>query len=386
METGKKLRVAVLGASGSIGRQTLDVIREHSEQMEVAAVSVKENLKSLGEICRDYTPAYVGLGQESLLEEAKGLVGEAELFCGKGCNESIASLPDVDIIVLAITGMQAIFPLLAAIKAGKPVALANKECIVCGGEWMQRKFLEYGATIYPVDSEQSAIFQCLRALERKSEVDELILTASGGPFLNASYEEMDRATPQMALKHPTWLMGRKISIDSATMINKGLEVIEASYLFHVPHDKIKVLIHPQSIVHSMVQTVDGSVLAQLGCSDMRLPIQYALSYPKRIDLSGERLDLAKLGSLTFFEPDMDRFEGLALAYDALQAGGTAPAIYNAANEEAVDAFLRGRIGFLDIARLVGDALSAVGSHQPILLDDILEDDQKARDYVCARLA
>lgn len=382
----KKLRVAVLGATGSIGRQTLEVIREHSDQMRAVAISLNENITELKKICDEFKPGYVGLRNEKLCADAKGFVGDAEFVCGEGCNEAIAQLPEVDIVVMAITGMQAIFPLLSAIKKGKPVALANKECIVCGGEWMQRKCLEYGATIYPVDSEQSAIFQCLQGLASKKEVEKLILTASGGPFLKVSYEEMAMATPGQALKHPTWTMGKKISIDSATMINKGLEVIEACYLFNMPYQQVKVLIHPQSIVHSMVETRDGAVMAQLGCSDMRLPIQYALTYPNRIALSTERLNLAKLGALTFFEPDLERFEGLGFAYEAMKLGGTAPAIYNAANEAAVDAYLKEQIGFLDIARIVGDALSALPSHQPILLEDILDDDRKAREYVCQRIS
>ena len=377
----KKLQIAVLGCTGSIGMQTLDVIRIHADTMQLTALSIHRSIDKLAAICDEFHPKFVGVSDEQNAKAAKNCIGGAELLAGAECNATLAALPEIDAVVIAVTGMVAIFPLLAAAKAGKSIALANKECIVCGGEWMKEQLKHTTGILHPVDSEQSAIYQCLQAIQDKEEVHRLILTASGGPFREYAHEQLKCVTVEQALKHPNWSMGKKITIDSATLINKGLEVIEAAYLFDMRHDQIDVIIHPQSIVHSMIETRDGSILAQLGCSDMRLPIQYALTYPHRLASPADALTIEKMANLTFFEPDTQRFPGLRLAYDALKQGGTAPAIYNAANEVAVDRFLNGEIAFLDIAKFVEEALIKIPAHTPHSLDEILADDQQARRLV-----
>lgn len=376
----KQLQVAVLGCTGSIGQQTLDVIRMHTEKMHLAAISVHHSIDQLAEICQEFHPEYVGIVDPAQTKFMDQKQLDVKIITGEETNQLLAELPEVDVIVIAITGMVAIFPLLAAAKAGKQIALANKECIVCGGEWMQQQLKNYSAIIHPVDSEQSAIYQCLQGIHEKQEVQRLILTASGGPFRCKPMEQMHHITVEQALKHPNWSMGKKITIDSATLINKGLEVIEAAYLFDMTADQIDVLIHPQSIVHSMIETCDGSILAQLGSSDMRLPIQYALTYPARLPSPASTLTAQQLSCLQFEEPDTKRFPGLQLAYDALRIGGTAPAIYNAANEVAVERFLNHEIAFLEIAACVADTLQAIQVHIVSELEEILYDDRHARDF------
>lgn len=378
----KKLQIAILGCTGSIGKQTLDVVRMHQDTMNVVAISVQKSTQALPSICQEFNPRYVGIADEKAaknsepMESAKTTI---EWLIGETCNETIAGLPEVDIVVMALTGMKAIFPLLVAMKKNKRVALANKECIVCGGTWMQEQLKKTGGVIHPVDSEQSAIYQCLQGIAKESEVERLILTASGGPFRDWSREEMTYVTREQALKHPNWSMGQKITIDSATLINKGLEVMEAAYLFDMPAERIDVFIHPQSIVHSMIETCDHGILAQLGCSDMRLPIQYALTYPHRAPSPTPALSWEQMSQLTFQKPDFDRFTGLQLAYDALKEGGTAPAIFNGANEVAVERFLEEEIAFLSIADCVAEALLRVPSKIPRELDDVLEADRCARE-------
>ena len=374
----KKLQIAVLGCTGSIGMQTLDVIRMHADTMRLTALSIHKNIEDIKAICHEFQPEFIGISDQASAAKAKDWIGEGELIAGEECNRILAELPQIDAVVIAITGMVAIFPLLAAAKAGKSIALANKECIVCGGEWMREQLKQTTGIIHPVDSEQSAIYQCLQAIRNRDEVRRLLLTASGGPFREYSTEQMKAVTVEQALKHPNWKMGQKITIDSATLMNKGLEVIEAAYLFDVSPEQIDVFIHPQSIVHSMIETQDGSILAQLGSSDMRLPIQYALTYPHHISSPVTSLTVEKLANLNFFEPDTKRFPGLRLAYDALREGGTAPAIYNAANEVAVDRFLSREISFLDIANSVEETLMNVSARKPKNLEDILADDQQAR--------
>lgn len=377
----EKTKIALLGCTGSIGLQTLDVILHHAEQMELFAVSANKNIELLKQIEVEFSPQYIGIADDWTAKCAEKTMN-AQIISGRQSSAAIAALPEVDIVVIAVTGMEAVFPLIAAAKAGKKIALANKESIVCGGDWMQNQLKTFDAKILPIDSEQSAIFQCLQGLSsKKNEVDRLILTASGGPFRTWSFDQIEKATLEQTLRHPNWSMGKKITIDSATLINKGLEVIEARYLFDIEPERIDVLIHPQSIVHSMVECVDGAILAQLGSPDMRLPIQYALTFPNRMHSPAKRLTIDQLTALTFDKPNIEIFNGLSLAYDAMRIGGTATAIYNAANEQAVQAFLERKISFIQITELVDRALEHVEANVPHLLEDILEDDARARAFV-----
>lgn len=372
--------ISILGSTGSIGCNTLDVVALFPERFRVLGLSACENIERLEGQIRRFRPAMVSLNNgkaATLLKERCGDLG-VEILSGVEGLIRVSTLPEVDVVVSAIAGSAGLIPTLSAVKAGKTVALANKETMVMAGEIVTREAEEKGARILPVDSEHSAIFQVMEC-GRREDLHKIILTASGGPFLNKSYEDRKRVTVEDALKHPNWNMGAKVTIDSATLMNKGLEVIEAKWLFDVSINQIEVLIHPQSIIHSMVEFRDGSVLSQMGIPDMRIPIAYALSYPERLDLVMQRLDLAKTGMLTFENPDMKKFPCLSYAYDAMKTGGSMPAVMNSSNEVAVAAFLHGRIGFLDIERIVGDTMSGHTVKGVSNIEDVLMADSWARE-------
>jgi 1-deoxy-D-xylulose-5-phosphate reductoisomerase len=354
--------LAILGSTGSIGRSALAVVDAHPSRLRVAALAAGDNATLLAEQCARYRPAIVALASGEAARRFRAAGGEApSLVCGPEGLVAVATHPDVDIVLCASSGTAALEAVLAAIDAGKTIALANKEVLVMAGALVTSAARRKGVPILPVDSEHNAIHQCLHG-RRHDEIRRLILTASGGPFRDMPIEALERVRPDAALRHPTWQMGRKITIDSATLMNKGLEVIEAHWLFDVAADQIEVVVHPQSIVHSMVELHDGSVIAQLGVTDMRLPIQYACSYPDRWEAALPRLDLARAGRLDFHEPAHDRFPCLGLAYRALRAGGTAPVVLNAANEVAVASFLEGRLGFTAIPVLIERTLNAHEAH------------------------
>jgi 1-deoxy-D-xylulose-5-phosphate reductoisomerase len=379
------IRIAVLGSTGSIGRSALAVVDAHPDRLQVVALAAGRNVDALAAQIRRFGPrvASVGSGHREDLR-ARGVDEHATaLHEGPQGLLEVATHPDVDIVLCASSGTAALEAVLAAIAARKRIALANKEVLVMAGALVTQAARREGVELLPVDSEHNAIHQCLHG-RSPAEITRLILTASGGPFRNATMAELGRVQPEDALKHPTWQMGRKITIDSATLMNKGLEVIEAHWLFGTPASRIDVLIHPQSIVHSLVELRDGSTIAQLGVTDMRLPIQYAFSYPDRWDASLPVLNLAKAGPLEFCEPDRKRFACLNLAYAALETGGTMPVVLNAANEVAVDAFLEGRIPFPAIAQVIEHAMSA---HSPLSacgIEGVREIDTWAREH--ARVA
>lgn len=367
--------VVVLGSTGSIGRNTLEVLSNFEERFSVFGLSTNTNVKLLEEQIKQFRPRMAVITDEESFQQFPRNY-DTEVLSGIDGLKELCSHPKVNLVINALVGSVGLLPSLKALESGKNLAIANKESLVMAGELLIGKAQKKGAEILPIDSEHSAIQQCLLS-GKKEEVKRLILTASGGPFLRKSKEELKEITVEEALSHPTWEMGKKITIDSATLMNKGLEVIEAHWLFGIPPDRIKVLIHPQSIVHSMVEFVDGSVIAQMSLPDMKLPIQYALFYPQRVFSNNTSLDLTKTGHLTFLEPDTEKFPCLHLAYQALEMGGTAPAVLNAANEVAVGAFLACRIGFPDIEKIVQKALK---QHQVKLypdLDDILNADKWA---------
>ena len=362
-------RLAILGSTGSIGRSTLAVVAEHPEEFAVVGLAAGKNVELLAEQIRQFRPALVSVQDEAAAARLRELAGPnpaPEILAGRAGALAVATAPGVELVVSAMVGAVGLEPTLAAIRAGLPVALANKETLVAAGPLVMALAKERGAPLIPVDSEHSAIFQALQG-QRRADIRRLWLTASGGPFRAWEAERLEQVTAAQALKHPNWSMGPKITIDSATMMNKALEVIEASFLFGLPVDKIGVYIHPQSIVHSLVEFVDGSVIAQLGVPDMRLPIAYALTYPRRLPLNGPPLDLCAISRLTFESPDLARFPGLALGYAAARTGGTMPAVLNAANEVAVAAFLEGRVRFMDIPRTVEATMAA---HEPCALKDL----------------
>jgi 1-deoxy-D-xylulose-5-phosphate reductoisomerase len=353
--------LAILGATGSIGRSALAVVDAHPSRLRVAALAAGDNAERLAEQAVQYRPALVALASADAVDRFRRAANyDGAVTCGPEGLVAVATHPDVDIVLCASSGTAALEAVLAAIDAGKTIALANKEVLVMAGALVTDAARRRGVDILPVDSEHNAIHQCLHG-RRRNEIRRLILTASGGPFRDLSLEELRSVGPEAALRHPTWQMGRKITIDSATLMNKGLEVIEAHWLFDTPADRIDVVVHPQSIVHSMVELNDGSVIAQLGVTDMRLPIQYACSYPDRWDAALPSLDLTKAGRLEFHEPAHDRFPCLGLAYRALRAGGTVPVVLNAANEVAVASFLAGRIGFTSIPAVIERTMNA---HRP----------------------
>ncbi len=344
--------IAILGSTGSIGTQTLDIVSNNND-INVVALSAGSNIELLEEQTRKYTPNLICVGTRELADTISARLSDINVKIVYGMDGliEVAEYPDSEVLVTAIVGMIGLLPTVHGIKAGKDIALANKETLVTAGHIIMPLAKEYNVSILPVDSEHSAIFQSMNG-ENGKQVRKILLTASGGPFRDKTSEELENVTVADALKHPNWSMGRKITIDSATMVNKGLEVIEAKWLFDVDFDDIEVVVQPQSIIHSMVEYIDGSVIAQLGTPDMRLPIQYALYYPERRDLPGERLDFSKISQIDFRKPDMDTFRGLALAYKVGKIGGSAPTVYNAANEYAVARFLDNKIKFLDIYKII----------------------------------
>ena len=374
-----KQTVAILGSTGSIGTQTLDVIDRHSELFEVYAITAHSNIDLLVEQAKRYLPEVVAIADErhykTLREALDGL--SVKVFAGADSICQIAAMSPIDTVVTAMVGYSGLLPTVRAIEAGKKIALANKETLVVAGELVTDLALRNRVDIVPIDSEHSAIFQCLVG-ENENSVEKLILTASGGAFRDTPKDDLRLATAADALRHPTWKMGAKITIDSATMMNKGFEVIEARWLFDIPIDKIEVIIHPQSIVHSMVQFCDGSIKAQLGQPDMRHPIQYALTFPDRLDAQVERANLADIHQLTFEKPDYEKFRNLGLAYDALRRGGNIPCILNAANEVAVDAFLKGKIGFFAMSDIIEQTISETAFISSPTLDDYIATDREAR--------
>jgi 1-deoxy-D-xylulose 5-phosphate reductoisomerase len=381
-----KQTVAILGSTGSIGTQTLDVIDRHSELFEVYALTAHSNIDLLVEQAKRYLPEVVAIADErhykTLREALDGL--PVKVFAGADSICQIAAMSPIDTVVTAMVGYSGLLPTVRAIEAGKKIALANKETLVVAGELVTDLALRNRVDIVPIDSEHSAIFQCLVG-ENENSVEKLILTASGGAFRDTSKDDLRLATAADALRHPTWKMGAKITIDSATMMNKGFEVIEARWLFDIPIDKIEVIIHPQSIVHSMVQFCDGSIKAQLGQPDMRHPIQYALTFPDRLNAQVERANLADIHQLTFEKPDYEKFRNLRLAYDALRRGGNIPCILNAANEVAVDAFLKGKIGFFAMSDIIEQTISETAFILSPTLDDYIATDREARARTSAKI-
>ena len=373
--------ISILGSTGSIGRQTLDVI-SRMEGVEVVALTAGSSVERMAEQCRAVHPQLAVMATEEAAKQLSDLISDLDIRISWGEEGLIeaATLPDADCVITAVVGMLGLRPTLAAIHAHKRIGLANKETLVCAGELVMQAARDEGVEIVPVDSEHSAIFQCLMGSHAKREVKKILLTCSGGPFFGKTPEELKNVTKADALKHPNWKMGAKITIDCSTLMNKGLEVIEAMRLYDVPVEQIQVLIHRQSIVHSMVEFVDGAVMAQMGSPDMRLPIQLALTYPERTVCPVDPLDLTKV-PLTFCHPDLEAFPCLRLALEAAKQGGTACPVMNGANEEAVAMFLRDEIGFYDIYRLVSGAMEAVPFIQSPTLEQILESDAAARAYV-----
>jgi len=372
-------RIAVLGSTGSIGVSTLDIVRAYPERYTIDALVAGNNIDALELQMREFKPHIVAVGNAESAGVLRNRVSDLgiEVLSGVEGTRACATCSDTQMVVSAIVGAAGLVPTMAAIEAGKDIALANKEVLVAAGELVMRAVRHNGVRLLPVDSEHSAIFQAM-AGQRTEDLRRIILTASGGSLWQWNKQELSNATPEQALAHPNWDMGRKISVDSSTMMNKGLEVIEAAWLFDMPIEHIDVHIHPQSIVHSMVEYIDGAVLAQLGVPDMKTPIAYALAWPERLPLELEPLDLCKLSGLTFYPPDYERFPCLYLAYQAMQAGGGAPVVMNAANEIAVEAFLRKQIGFMDIPRLIQEVLELIPPQTITELDDVLYLNAEAR--------
>ncbi|MCI5509791.1 MAG: 1-deoxy-D-xylulose-5-phosphate reductoisomerase [Eubacterium sp.] len=376
--------IAILGSTGSIGTQTLEVVRENGD-ITVAALSAGSNITLLEQQVREFSPRLVAVWNPEKAVELKTRLADMKVKVVSGMEGllELAVLEEVEILVTAIVGMIGIRPTMAAIEAGKDIALANKETLVTAGHLIMPLAKEKGVRILPVDSEHSAIFQAIQGSGRK-EIHKLLITASGGPFRGRKREELEHVQVEDALKHPNWAMGRKITIDSATLVNKGLEVMEARWLFDVDLDHIQVVVQPKSIIHSMVEFVDGAVLAQLGTPDMKLPIQYALYYPERRYLPGERLDFSALKEITFDNPDMDTFKGLPLAMQASRLGGSMPTVFNAANERAVAMFLKKQIGFLDIYRIIEESMERHEIIQNPVLEQILETEAKTYEWIESR--
>ncbi len=374
-------KIAILGATGSIGKSTLDLVERNPERFEVAAVTAGTDAEALATIARRTGAKLAVIADESRVGALQELLAGTDCRVAAGDSALIdAASGEAELVIAAIVGCAGLTSVMAAVEAGKTVALANKEALVTAGQLMTRAAQSSGATLLPIDSEHNAIFQCL-AGGRIDQVARIILTASGGPFRTASPELIAEATPAQAVAHPNWSMGAKISVDSATMMNKGLELIEARYLFGLSSDRIDVLIHPQSVVHSLVEFIDGSVLAQLGAPDMRIPIAYALAWPDRMETPAQRLDLSQVARLDFERPDLTRFPALRLARDALEAGGAAPIVLNAANEVAVAGFLAARLRFPDIAELVERALGSCDFAAPASVDEVLDIDRRTRSSV-----
>lgn len=379
--------VAILGSTGSIGTQTLEVVRYNSEDFKVVALSAGSNIELLEKQIREFHPKLAAVWDEKRAKELETLIADVTPKCkvvsGMQGLIEVAAIDDSDILITAVVGMIGVTPTIAAINAGKDIGLANKETLVTAGHIIMPLAKKMNVSILPVDSEHSAIFQCLNG-ERDNKIHKILLTASGGPFRGMTRKELENVTLEMALKHPNWSMGKKITIDSATMVNKGLEVIEAKWLFDVDPNKIQVVVQPQSIIHSMVEYEDGAVIAQLGTPDMRLPIQYALYYPKRVFLDGERLDFTKLTDITFQTPDPDTFLGLKYAYKAIETGGSMPTVLNAANEYAVARFLDKKITFLEIYEMIAFSMDQHTLINDPSVDDILETEKWVYDTIESR--
>ena len=373
----KKKQIAILGSTGSIGTQALKVIEEHPDLYEAYALTANNQVELLAEQARKFMPAAVVIANEAKYLQLKEMLADLpiQVYAGADALCEIVEAKPIDVVLASMVGYAGLRPTMNAIRAGKAIALANKETLVVAGELINALAQQYKTPILPVDSEHSAIFQCL---EPNNALEKVILTASGGPFRKFTMEQLQHVTKEQALKHPNWDMGAKITIDSATMMNKGFEVIEAKWLFGVRPDQIEVVVHPQSVIHSMVQYEDGAVKAQLGMPDMRLPIQYAFSYPQRIKASFDRLDFSKMTELTFEQPDMNRFRCLALAYEALNRGGNMACIVNAANEVVVSAFLKERISFLRMSEVIEQSMAKVSFIQTPTYEDYVATDAEAR--------
>lgn len=377
--------IAILGSTGSIGTQSLDVVRNNSDKFNVIALCAGNNVQELAKQIREFSPEFVSVKDENGANELKCLVSDLDVKISYGMEGLIeaSTMEKVDVVITAVVGMMGIRPTIEAIKAKKDIALANKETLVTAGHIIMPLAKEYGVNILPVDSEHSAIFQSLNG-ENGNEISRILLTASGGPFRGKKIDELKSIQVEDALKHPNWAMGRKITIDSSTMVNKGLEVMEARWLFDVSLDKVEVVVHPQSVIHSMVEYMDGAVIAQLGTPDMRLPIQYALFYPERKYLNGKRLDFTTLSSLTFEAPDMDTFRGLKLAYEVGNKGGNMPTVYNAANELAVSKFLDRKIKYLDIYECIEYAIENSKYIENPNLEEVLATEQSVYEMIESR--
>ncbi|HVF36716.1 MAG TPA: 1-deoxy-D-xylulose-5-phosphate reductoisomerase [Sphingomicrobium sp.] len=372
--------ISILGATGSVGTSTLDLVERNPDGFEVVALTAATKVRELAELARRTGARLAVIGDPGLLRCLEELLEGTDCRAAAGRDGlQEAAAGEAEWVMAAIVGCAGLEPVMAAIEAGRTIALANKESLVTGGALMTDAARRSGSTILPVDSEHNAIFQCLVS-NRPQDISKLLLTASGGPFRTLGIEEMAAMTPEQAVAHPNWSMGAKISVDSATMMNKGLELIEAHHLFGLPSDRIEIVIHPQSVIHSMVEFVDGSVIAQLGSPDMRIPIAHALAWPERMHTPAERLDLARIGKLEFEAPDEQRFPALRLARQALDAGGSAPTIFNAANEEAVGAFLGRRIGFLDIVATVEQCLARASPSEPQSIAEVIDIDREARAW------
>lgn len=376
--------LAILGSTGSIGTQTLDIVSKNND-LKVISLAAYGNIELLEKQIRQYMPKLACVYSEEKAAKLKENISDLDVKVVSGMDGLIeaASMDEADIVVTAIVGMIGIRPTMAAIKAGKDIALANKETLVTAGHIIIPAAKEYNVNILPVDSEHSAIFQCLNG-ERKADVDKILLTASGGPFRGKTRAELENVTVEAALKHPNWAMGRKITIDSATLVNKGLEVIEAKWLFDVDFEDIDVVVQPQSLIHSMVQFKDGGIMAQLGTPDMRLPIQYAIYYPERRYLDGDRVDFSKLAGITFENPDTDTFEGLKLAYEAGKCGGSTPTVFNAANELAVAMFLNKKIRFLDIYEIIKESMNNIKHIDNPSIEQILDVEKETYEFIRSR--
>ncbi|MBB6216514.1 1-deoxy-D-xylulose-5-phosphate reductoisomerase [Anaerosolibacter carboniphilus] len=375
-------KISILGSTGSIGKQTIDVVRNNKNEFHIFGLSGNNNIDELEQQIREFNPMVAAVMEDTKALELSRRLGKCktEILTGMEGLIAVATLPNIDTVLTAVVGMIGLLPTMKAIEAKKNIALANKETLVTAGEIVMKQAQIQGVKIIPVDSEHSAIFQCIQGYKTE-DIRRIILTASGGPFREHSLEQLQQVTVEEALRHPKWNMGKKITIDSATLMNKGLEVIEARWLFDIPIDQIEVVVHPQSIIHSLVEYKDSSILAQLGCPDMRVPIQYALTYPKRIENNYEKMDFYRLGNLSFEKPNLEKFPSLRLAYDSLKAGGSMPTVLNGANEALVELFLQGKINFCDIPAILEKILEKHTIEYSLDINKIIEIDLWARSYV-----
>ncbi len=380
-------QLAILGSTGSIGTQTLDVVRQHPDQFAVYAISANRHTDALIQQAIEFHPEMVCIADDSCYPVLKEALSHlpVKVFAGADAIAQMVTMPSIDIVVAAMVGYAGLYPTIQAIKAGKTIALANKETLVVAGELITRLAQQYHAPILPVDSEHSAIFQSIVG-ENPDQIEKILLTASGGPFRTFSKQQLLHVTAQQALKHPNWSMGAKVTIDSATLMNKGFEIIEAKWLFGVPESKIQVLVHPQSIIHSAVQFIDGSVKAQMGMPDMRLPIQYALAFPQRLQSDFPRIDFFQTANLSFEQPDTSRFRNLALAYQAIKQGGNMPCVLNAANEIVVNAFLNNQVGFLQMSDIIEQVMAQASFVPCPTYDDYVLTDQQTRELTRSFIA